>query len=188
MKGRAGAGWEGWWNERASLERGGCWSSVAVTVGGAGRGGAGRAQHWLLPGAILVLHLAWTHRRVGEGTFSSTRSTPLCPQRAQRGCPCLLCAPDSLRPNSLSPSRRPRCARCARAAQVVFHDTARMRRRIPLFKDFYGLSLASLGEKVRAALRCAALRRAALLGQWARGGAERGGSMQPGVRAGCWHG
>lgn len=32
--------------------------------------------------------------------------------------------------------------------QVVFHDTARMRRRIPLFKDFYNLELAALGERV----------------------------------------
>lgn len=34
------------------------------------------------------------------------------------------------------------------AVEVTFHDTARMRRRIPLFKDFYNLSMASLGEKV----------------------------------------
>ncbi|GAB4823682.1 hypothetical protein N2152v2_010728 [Parachlorella kessleri] len=31
--------------------------------------------------------------------------------------------------------------------EVSFHDTARMRRRIPLFKDFYNLSMAALGEK-----------------------------------------
>ena len=38
-----------------------------------------------------------------------------------------------------------------------FHDTARMRRRIPLFKDFYNLSMAALGEKVGLAPRMLAV-------------------------------
>jgi chromosome transmission fidelity protein 4 len=31
--------------------------------------------------------------------------------------------------------------------EVTFHDTAKHRRRIPLFADYYGLSLAALGER-----------------------------------------
>lgn len=40
-------------------------------------------------------------------------------------------------------------ARPPPAPQVTFHDTARMRKRIPLLSDFFGFSVGSLGEKVR---------------------------------------
>jgi chromosome transmission fidelity protein 4 len=32
--------------------------------------------------------------------------------------------------------------------QVAFHDTSRMRKRIPLLNDFFGFTAASLGDKV----------------------------------------
>lgn len=35
------------------------------------------------------------------------------------------------------------------ALQVTFHDTVRMRKRIPLLSDFFGFTAASLGEKAR---------------------------------------
>ncbi len=35
--------------------------------------------------------------------------------------------------------------------QVTFHDTARMRKRVPLLSDFFGFTCGALGEKVRLA-------------------------------------
>lgn len=32
--------------------------------------------------------------------------------------------------------------------QVTFHDTARMRKRVPLLSDFFGFTCGALGEKV----------------------------------------
>ena len=51
------------------------------------------------------------------------------------------------------PLPAPKCLRLTaspphRAPQVSFHDTARMRKRIPLLSDFFGFTCGSLGEKV----------------------------------------
>lgn len=33
--------------------------------------------------------------------------------------------------------------------EVAFHDTSKHKRRVPLFNDFYGITMASLGTRVR---------------------------------------